>query len=87
MQGRHLIQIEHDLRELVVIMLKKKIKPILTTIAPLANYAHNTEVKTTLMRLNDYIKRLGRARQLTVIDIWKCLVNDKNHTLFDCYQR
>ncbi|KAI9579750.1 maternal effect protein oskar [Glossina fuscipes] len=86
MQGRNLIQIEHDLRELVVIMLKKKIKPILTTIAPLANYAHNNEVKMTLMRLNDYIKRLGRARQLMVIDIWKCLVNDKNLTLFDCYQ-
>uniref|UniRef100_A0A1A9WH07 OSK domain-containing protein n=1 Tax=Glossina brevipalpis TaxID=37001 RepID=A0A1A9WH07_9MUSC len=86
MQGRHLIQIEHDFRELVVIMLKKKIKPILTTVAPLANYAHNTEVKMTLMRLNDYIKRLGRARQLMVIDIWKCLVNGKNHTLFDCFQ-
>ncbi|KAM7362286.1 oskar [Cochliomyia hominivorax] len=86
MQGRQLIQIEHDFRELILTMLKKGIKPILTTLAPLANYSHNHDVKRMLERFNDFIKREGQQRHLIVIDIWKCLVNEKGHVFFDCYQ-
>lgn len=87
MQGRQLIQIEHDFRELLLTMLKKGIRPILTTLAPLANYSHNHDIKRVLGRLNDFIKREGKQRNLVVIDIWKCLVNEKGHILFDCYQK
>ncbi|XP_073830380.1 oskar [Musca autumnalis] len=86
MQGRQLIQIEHDYRQLITIMLKKGIQPILTTLAPLANYTHNVEVKRTLERFNQFIKREGQRNNLIVIDIWKCLVNDKGAVRFDCYQ-
>lgn len=86
MQGRQLIQIEHEFRDLVMIMLKKGIKPILTTLAPLANYTHNIEMKRTIERFNNFIKREGERKNLTVIDIWKCLVNEKENVMFDCYQ-
>ncbi|XP_065354390.1 maternal effect protein oskar [Calliphora vicina] len=86
MQGRQLIQIEHDFRELILTMVKKGIKPILTTLAPLANYSHNNDAKRVLERLNEFIKREGQQRNLVVIDIWKCLVNEKGHVFFDCYQ-
>ncbi|XP_046805267.1 maternal effect protein oskar [Lucilia cuprina] len=86
MQGRQLIQIEHDFRELLLTMLKKGIKPILTTLAPLANYSHNCDLKRLLERFNEFIKREGQYRNLVVIDIWKCLVNEKGHVFFDCYQ-
>lgn len=87
MQGRQLIQIEHDFRELLLTMLKKGIRPILTTLAPLANYSHNHDIKRVLGRFNDFIKREGKQRNLIVIDIWKCLVNEKGHILFDCFQK
>lgn len=87
LQCRQLIQIEHEYRELIMTMLKKGIKPILTTLAPLANYSHNNEVKTTLERYNEFIKREGKRMDLVVIDIWQCLVNAKGHVLFDCYQK
>lgn len=87
MQGRQLIQIEHEYRELLTIMLKKGIKPILTTLAPLANYTHDIEMKRTLERFNKFIKSEAERNNLIVIDIWKCLVNDKGAVRFDCYQK
>uniref|UniRef100_A0A1I8MS01 HTH OST-type domain-containing protein n=1 Tax=Musca domestica TaxID=7370 RepID=A0A1I8MS01_MUSDO len=86
MQGRQLIQIEHEYRELLTIMLKKGIQPILTTLAPLANYTHDMEMKRTLERFNKFIKSEAERNNLIVIDIWKCLVNDKGVVRFDCYQ-
>ncbi|XP_013106491.2 maternal effect protein oskar [Stomoxys calcitrans] len=86
MQRRQLVQIEHDFRELIKAMLKKGINPILTTLAPLANYNHENDVKNNLERFNEFIKREGEKRNLVVIDIWKCLANEKGHILFDCYQ-
>ncbi|XP_061388098.1 maternal effect protein oskar [Musca vetustissima] len=86
MQGRQLIQIQHEYRELLTIMLKKGIRPILTTLAPLANYTHDGEMKRTLERFNQFVKREGERNNLIVIDIWKCLVNEKGCARFDCYQ-
>lgn len=87
MQGRQLIQIEHEFRELILTMQNKGINPILTTLAPLANYSHKNDVKRLLERFNEFIKREGKKRNLVVIDIWKCLVNEKRHVFFDCYQK
>ncbi|XP_075146702.1 oskar [Haematobia irritans] len=86
MQRRQLIQIEHEFRELINTMLKKGIKPILTTLAPLGNYSHEVDVKCNLERFNEFIKREGERKKLVVIDIWKCLANEKGNVRFDCYQ-
>lgn len=86
MQGRRLIQIEHDFRELVTAILRKGLTPILTTLAPLANYIHNHETRDILTRFNEFIKREGARQHLITIDIWGCLVNEKQQTLFDCFQ-
>lgn len=86
MKGQRLIQIEHNFRELIALMICKGLTPILTTLAPLANYIHNHEVRNILSRFNEFIKREGCRCQLMTIDIWRCMVNDKQQTLFDCYQ-
>ncbi|XP_004529163.1 maternal effect protein oskar isoform X2 [Ceratitis capitata] len=84
MKGRSLVQIEHDFRELINVIFKKGFTPILTTLAPLANYAHDKQVKTKLERFNHFIKNEGKF--LVVMDIWACLVNEKGQILFDCFQ-
>ncbi|XP_036337778.1 maternal effect protein oskar [Rhagoletis pomonella] len=84
MKGRPLVQIEHDFRELINLMFKKGYTPILTTLAPLANFAHDKQVKTKLERFNQFIKKEGKF--LVVMDIWACLVNERSHILFDCFQ-
>ncbi|XP_011211954.1 maternal effect protein oskar [Bactrocera dorsalis] len=84
MKGRPLVQIEHDFRELINLMFKKGFTPILTTLAPLANFAHDEITKTKLERFNNFIKKEGEF--LLVMDIWACLVNERGHILFDCFQ-
>lgn len=85
MKGRPLVQIEHDFRELINLMFKKGLTPILTTLAPLANFAHYEHTKTKLDRFNNFIKKEGEF--LLVMDIWACLVNERGHILFDCFQK
>ncbi|XP_067642898.1 maternal effect protein oskar [Eurosta solidaginis] len=84
MKGRPLVQIQHDFRELLNLMFKKGYTPILTTLAPLANYAHDKQAKYKLYRFNEFIKKEGRF--LIVMDIWSCLVNERGQILFDCFQ-
>ncbi|XP_053964128.1 maternal effect protein oskar [Anastrepha ludens] len=84
MKGRPLVQIEHDFRELVNLLFKKGFTPILTTLAPLANFAHDKQVKFKLERFNQFIKK--EAKFLVVMDIWACLVNERGYILFDCFQ-
>lgn len=86
MQGQCLIKIEHDFRALIKCMMCKGLTPILTTLAPIANYIHNHEIRDIIMRFNEFIKRESYRCDLMFIDIWRCLVNDKLQTLFDCYQ-
>lgn len=85
LKGRPLIQIQHDFRQLIITMHKKGITPILTTLAPLANYAHDETVKEKIEKFNKFIKKEGCY--LTVIDIYSCLVNEKNNVRFDCFQK
>ncbi|XP_011188082.1 maternal effect protein oskar [Zeugodacus cucurbitae] len=84
MKGRSLVQIEHDFRELINLMFKKGFTPILTTLAPLANFAHDEHTKNKLERFNSFIKKEGKFS--LVMDIWSCLVNERGHILFDCFQ-
>jgi len=84
MQGRPLIKIEHDLKILINTLLEKDYIPILTTLAPLANYSHEASLKQTLERFNEFIKRHS---QLQVIDICPLLVNERGQILFGCFQQ
>ncbi|XP_055851653.1 maternal effect protein oskar [Episyrphus balteatus] len=82
LQGKPLVQIQHDFLELISVLAERGVVPIVTTLAPLALYGHEKSIKDRLERFNVFIKQ----RAPKVIDIWSCVVNEKGQTLFDCFQ-
>ncbi|KAH8417332.1 hypothetical protein KR222_008880 [Zaprionus bogoriensis] len=84
MRGRPLVQIEHDFRQLIKEMHNRRFVPVLTTLAPLANYRHDKETCDKVLRFNKFIRSEGR--HLTVIDIHSCLINENGVVRFDCFQ-
>ncbi|XP_030246782.1 maternal effect protein oskar isoform X2 [Drosophila navojoa] len=84
MRGRPLVQIEHDFRQLVKEMHSRRFVPVLTTLAPLANYRHDKQTCDKVLRLNKFIRNEGR--HLKVIDIHSCLINENGVVRFDCFQ-
>lgn len=85
MKGKPLVQIEHDFRELIDTLIRKGFRPILTTLAPIANHSYDADMKARVERFNEFIKREGK--NLQVIDIFSQFVNVRNQTFFDCYQK
>ncbi|EDV95081.1 maternal effect protein oskar [Drosophila grimshawi] len=84
MRGRPLVQIEHDFRQLIKEMHNRRFVPVLTTLAPLANYRHDKHTCDKVSRFNKFIRSEGR--HLKVIDIHSCLVNENGIVRFDCFQ-
>lgn len=85
MRGRPLVQIEHDFRQLVKEMHSRRFVPVLTTLAPLANYRHDKQTCDKVSRFNKFIRNEGR--HLKVIDIHSCLINENGIVRFDCFQK
>lgn len=85
MRGKPLVQIEHDFRQLIKEMHNRRFIPVLTTLAPLANYRHDKQTCDKVLRFNKFIRTEGR--HLTVIDIHSCLVNESGVVRFDCFQK
>ncbi|KAH8359143.1 hypothetical protein KR093_004612 [Drosophila rubida] len=84
MRGKPLVQIEHDFRQLIKEMHNRRFVPVLTTLAPLANYCHDKQTCEKVLRFNKFIRNEGR--HLTVIDIHSCLINENGVVRFDCFQ-
>ncbi|SPP84428.1 maternal effect protein oskar [Drosophila guanche] len=85
MRGKPIVQIQHDFRQLIKDMHKRGLTPILTTLAPLANYCHDKVVCDKVAKFNLFIWK-ECASYLKVIDIHSCLVNEKGVVRFDCFQ-
>ncbi|XP_001359508.2 maternal effect protein oskar isoform X1 [Drosophila pseudoobscura] len=85
MRGRPIVQIQHDFRQLVKDMHNRGLVPILTTLAPLANYCHDKAMCDKVVKFNQFIWK-ECASYLKVIDIHSCLVNENGVVRFDCFQ-
>jgi len=85
LRGRPLVQIEHDFRLLIKEMHNQRFVPILTNLAPLANYCHDKELCDKVNRFNKFIRSEGR--HLKVVDIHSCLINERGIVRFDCFQQ
>ncbi|KAH8292396.1 hypothetical protein KR054_009369 [Drosophila jambulina] len=85
LKGRPLVQIEHDFRLLIKEMHSRRFVPILTNLAPLANYCHDKGLCDKVLRFNNFIRAEGRGH-LKVIDIHSCLINERGVVRFDCFQ-
>lgn len=86
MRGRPLVQIEHDFRLLIKEMHNRRFVPILTNLAPLANYCHDKGLCDKILRFNKFIRAECRGH-LKVIDIHSCLINERGVVRFDCFQK
>ncbi|XP_017071884.2 maternal effect protein oskar isoform X1 [Drosophila eugracilis] len=84
MKGKPLVQIEHDFRLLIKEMHNQRYIPILTNLAPLANYCHDKVLCDKITRFNKFIASEGR--HLKVINIHSCLINERGIVRFDCFQ-
>ncbi|XP_016978919.2 maternal effect protein oskar [Drosophila rhopaloa] len=82
--GRPLVQIEHDFRLLIKEMHSQRLVPILTNLAPLANYCHDKILCDKVHRFNKFIRSEGS--HLKYIDIHSCLINERGIVRFDCFQ-
>ncbi|XP_026831612.1 maternal effect protein oskar isoform X2 [Drosophila erecta] len=84
MRGKPLVQIEHDFRLLIKEMHSMRYVPILTNLAPLANYCHDKVLCDKVHRFNKFIR--SECCHLKVIDIHSCLINERGVVRFDCFQ-
>ncbi|XP_017123986.1 maternal effect protein oskar [Drosophila elegans] len=82
--GRPLVQIEHDFRLLIKEMHSQRFVPILTNLAPLANYCHDKTMCDKIYRFNKFIR--SECCHLKYIDIHSCLINERGIVRFDCFQ-
>lgn len=85
LHGRAYVDMISDLMYLLRCCNLKGIKPMLSTLAPLANCMHNEAIKKKLLKFNSFIR--SNSIETPVIDIWKCMVNLEEKVVFPCYQQ
>lgn len=86
LHGNDLTDLCQDFKEFVKECQRRRIQPIITTLAPLANRLHCQNDTKKLLKFNEFLVNefSGRFR---VIDITSCLVSKNNGKLmFSCYQ-
>lgn len=84
LHGNDLTDLCQDFKELVKECQRRRIQPIITTLAPLANRLHCTAEK--LRKFNEFLIKEFSDR-FCVIDITPCLVDKlSGRLMFSCYQ-
>ena len=71
MHGRELMDIIADYKDLIYWLKERKIKYLLTTVAPIANRSYHSALVEKIILLNNWIKRNCR----NTIDLWTASVN------------
>lgn len=84
LHGRELIDIISDYMALLEAFNFRGIKPIITTLAPLANLSHAKHTRNNLTKFNEFLR--GLSSDVSVIDLWQCMVDQHARTLYECYQ-
>lgn len=86
LHGRDLTDVCQDFKDLMKECQRRRIQPIITTLAPLANRLYCPNDAKKLRQFNEFLldEFSGKFR---VIDITSCLVDKKSGKLmFSCYQ-
>lgn len=82
LHGHDFIDMQQDLLQLMQNLESRGASVILTTLSPLANSFHIPGVTDRLQKFNSLI----RKHQWQYIDLWRCFVNEKDNTLYECFQ-
>lgn len=84
LHGRELCDMREDYHYLIDTCIERKIVPIITTIAPIANRNHTESIPKKTMLFNNFL--LDFFFQYKIIDIYSTMITFRGRTLFDCYQ-
>lgn len=82
LHGHELLDILSDFRELIDTFEQQGIVPIITTLAPLANFSHHPDIKSKLNRFNNFI----RSNYRFVVDLNALFIDSNTRLLYECYQ-
>lgn len=83
LHGHDLIDMQSDFCELIQVLENNNIEPIITTLAPIANFGYMPEQKRQFHRFNEFL----RTHFDNVIDLWQIFVkNTTGQTIFDLYK-
>ncbi|XP_055640376.1 maternal effect protein oskar isoform X2 [Toxorhynchites rutilus septentrionalis] len=82
LHGHDFVDMQQDLFQLMKNLENRGASVVLTTLSPLANSSHIPGVADRLQKFNNLIRRY----HWQYIDLWKCFVNERNSTLYECFQ-
>lgn len=82
LHGHDFVDMQLDLLQLMKNFENRGVHVILTTLSPLANSSHIPGVVDRLQKFNSLI----RNQNWHYIDLWRCFVNERDNTLYECFQ-
>lgn len=82
LHGHDFVDMQLDLLQLMKNFENRGVYVILTTLSPLANSSHIPGVVDRLQKFNSLI----RNQNWNYIDLWRCFVNERDNTLYECFQ-
>lgn len=82
LHGRDFIEMTEDFIHLYAQFEKRGIKPVITTVAPLANMCFSKEIQQRLQQFNLFLINNFE----NVLDITCCFLTNTQRVLFECYQ-
>lgn len=81
LHGHEMFRMIEDTFYLIDCCQKQQINPVLTTLAPLANYQHSKTMKKQLLQYNHFL----RASKFSVIDLWMQFVDEDGTVDFEYF--
>lgn len=85
MHGRSLIDMCAAFQRLITICVQRDLKPIITTLAPLANSNQTPETQNNLLLFNSFLLNKYES-QYPIIDIWSQMVNPYGQIELECFE-
>lgn len=82
LHGHDLVDMQQDLLQLMKNLENRGVCAILTTLSPLANSSHISGITDRLHKFNELIRKF----QCQYVDVWRCFVNERHNTLYECFQ-
>ncbi|KAL9698745.1 hypothetical protein quinque_002186 [Culex quinquefasciatus] len=82
LHGHDYVDMQMDLLRLMRVFEERGVRVILTTLSPIANSSHMPGVVNRYLQFNSLI----RNSNWRYIDLYRCFVNERHNTLYECYQ-
>lgn len=82
LHGHDLVDMQQDLLQLMKNLEIRGACAILTTLTPLANSSHIPGITDRLHKFNELIRKY----HCQYVDVWRCFVNERYNTLYECFQ-